>query len=217
MGQPVTGTQTAARRLRAAVGAFRRTVRGRRLLCLLLVALWLLTGERVVLASALFSKTGSVGSNTFLDGTVDLSTAPASALLAPGQLGPGDVVTAPLTVTNTGGAQLRYAITSTTSENPLAGQLDLYVKSGVTTCTTAGFGASGTTIYNDTSHLGSTTGVNLVGNPSQGAQAGDRVLNAGANETLCFQVSMPTGIANTYHSITDTVVITFAAEQTQNN
>jgi spore coat-associated protein N len=211
------GDRRTARRLRLTVGAFRRTVRGRRLLGVLLVLLWLFTGERVVLASALFNKTGSVGANTFVGGTVDLSASPATALLTLAQMGPGDVLTAPVTVTNTGGVQLRYAITSTTSENPLAGQLDLYVKSGVTTCTTAGFGGSGTTIYNDTSHLGSTTGVNLAGNPSQGAQAGDRVLNAGANETLCFQVSMPTTIANTYHSITDTVTFTFAAEQTPNN
>jgi hypothetical protein len=202
-----------AARLRGAPGG----VAGRWLLvALLLVGLGLLVGGvRTVLA--LFTASRAVGSNAFSAVSVDLTTSPTTALLTLSRMGPGDTVTAPVTVTNTGGTQLRYAITSTTSENPLAGQLDLYIKSGVTTCTNAGFAGSGTTIYNDTSHLGSTTGVNFVGNPSQGSQAGDRVLNASANETLCFQVSMPTTIANTYHSITETVVFAFQAEQTQNN
>src|SRR5439155_9018789 len=182
----------------------------------LLVAVFLLANG-VHTAAATFTSTPAVGGNAFATGSVDISASPSSAFISLSRMGPGDVVTAPVTVTNSGSMQLRYAVTSTTSENPLAGQLDLYVKSGVTTCTNAGFAGSGTVLYNDTSHLGSTTGVNLVGNPSQGSQAGDRVLNTSANETLCFQISMPTGIANTYHSITETVVFAFVAEQTQNN
>jgi hypothetical protein len=58
-------------------------------------------------------------------------------------MAPGDEVTNPITVTNGGSLELRYAVTSTTTENTLAGQLDLTIKTGVTTCTNGGFGASG--------------------------------------------------------------------------
>ena len=193
-------------------------VRARRLaLAALLLVVGYLARGGVPAVLALFTVSAPATGNQFVSGTVDISTSPTSALLALSAMGPGDTLTAPLTVGNAGSLQLRYAVTGTTSESSLAGQLDLYIKSGVTTCTTAGFGASGTTLYNDTSHLGTTSRVNMIGNPAQGAQAGDRTLNVGANETLCFQVSMPSTIPNSYHSITDTVTFTFQAEQTTNN
>ena len=158
----------------------------------------------------------AVGGNTFSTGNVDISTAPASALVTFSAMVPGDPVTNPITVTNAGSADLRYAISSTTTENVLAAQLDLTVKSGVATCTNAGFGASGTVIY-ATGDLGSTTGINLVGNPAQGAQAGDRALTAGANETLCFNVTLPLATGNAVASLTSTATFSFQAEQTRNN
>src|SRR3990172_7751107 len=156
---------------------------------------------------ALFTDTASVPGNTFSTGTVDISTAPASALVTFSAMAPGDQVTNPITVTNAGTLQLRYAVTSTTTENTLAAQLDLTIKSGVTTCTNAGFGASGSVVY-ATGDLGGTTGVNIVGDPAQGAQAGDRTLNASASEVLCFNVSLPISTGNTYQGLTSTA--TFA-------
>jgi predicted ribosomally synthesized peptide with SipW-like signal peptide len=164
-----------------------------------------------------FTDTKQVTANAFTTGTVNLASSPASGFISLSMMSPGDVVTAPVTVSNTGATALRYAVTSTTSENSLAGQLDLYIKSGVTTCTTAGFGASGSVIYNNTSRLGSTSGVNVVGDPGQGAQAGDRPLAAGVGEALCFQVSMPSAITSTYQGLTVTATFTFQAEQVANN
>src|SRR5919202_6648666 len=97
-----------------------------------------------LLASAYFTDTASVGSNTFSTGTIDIATSPASALVSLSAMAPGDKVTAPITVNNSGSLQLRYAIKSTTTEATLAGQLDLTVKTGVTNCNSAGFGADGT-------------------------------------------------------------------------
>lgn len=165
---------------------------------------------------AVFTSTASVGSNTFSTGTVTISTSPASALVTLSGMAPGDQVTAPITVTNAGSLALRYAITSTTTENTLAGQLSLTVKSGVTTCTNAAFGASGTVIYG-AGVLGNTTAVNLVGNPAQGAQAGDRTLASSANEVLCFNVSLPLATGNAYQNLTTTATFAFQAEQTANN
>jgi predicted ribosomally synthesized peptide with SipW-like signal peptide len=165
---------------------------------------------------ALFTDTQSVGSNTFTTGTVDISSSPTTALVTFSAMAPGDQVTAPITITNGGTMQFRYATTSTTTENVLAGELDMTIKSGVTTCTNAGFSATGTVVYT-TGDLGNTTAVNVIGNPAQGAQAGDRVLAAAANEVLCFNVSFPLAATNASQNLTSTATFAFVAEQTANN
>ena len=165
---------------------------------------------------ALFTDTASVPGNTFSTGTVDISTAPSSALVTFSGMAPGDQVTNPITVTNAGTLQLRYAATSTTTENTLAAQLDLTIKSGVTTCSNAGFGVDGSVVY-ATGDLGSTTGVNVIGNPAQGSQAGDRTLNASANEVLCFNVGLPSSTGNAFQGLSTTATFAFQAEQTANN
>ena len=165
---------------------------------------------------ALFTSTATVGSNTFTTGSVSLTTSPTTALVTFANMAPGDQVTAPITVTNAGTLALRYAVTSTTTENVLATQLQLTIKSGVTTCTNAAYAASGTLIYNAAA-LGNTTAVNVVGNPTQGSQAGARTLAAAANEVLCFNVSLPLASGNTIQGLTSTATFSFQGEQTTNN
>ena len=131
-------------------------------------------------------------------------------------MAPGDTVTAPVTVSNAGSMQMRYAIRSTTTEDLLAAQLDLTIKTGVTACDNGGFGVDGAVIYG-AGDAGNTSGLNLVGDPSQGAQAGDRTLNAAVNEILCVQVSLPTSTGNSFQSLTTTATLEFLAEQTANN
>ena len=165
---------------------------------------------------AIFTDTQSVPANTFSVGTLDISTNPTTALVAFSGMAPGDEVTNPITVTNGGSLQLRYAVTSTTTEDTLAGQLDLTIKTGVTTCTNAGFDTDGTVIY-ATGDLGSTTGVDVIGDPTQGADTGDRTLNASANEVLCFNVQLPSSTGNTYQGLNTTATFDFQAEQTSSN
>jgi spore coat-associated protein N len=190
-------------------------------------------------ALSIFTSTASVPSNAFTTGTVIISTLPTSALVTYTNMVPGDVVTAPLTVTNGGSLALRYAVTSTTTEDTLAAQLDLEIKSGVTTCDDTHFGDDGTTIYvagGGPGDLGSIAGINVVGDPTTGHQAGDRYLSgssdivdldgtyppgAGADapthEDLCFQVSLPSGTGDTFQGLTTTATFTFNAEQRRNN
>jgi len=129
-------------------------------------------------------------------------------------------VTAPITVTNAGTLQMRYAITDTVTNADVKGlgaELTLAVKSGVTACTTAEFGADGTSVY-AAGPLGTLSGsLNVVGDPTVGAQEGDRTLNSEANEVLCFQVVLPSGAANSYQGATTTATFDFIAEQTANN
>ena len=191
--------------------------RTRPLLILAVVALAITSLGAGVFSLAYFTGTATVDANTFTSGTIVIGTNPTTALLTVSTMMPGDSVTAPLTVSNNGTAQLRYAVTAATT-NPdtknLASQLTLTVKSGVTTCTTAGFAGSGT-VVRTTIALGATTTV--IGDPTQGAQAGDRNLNASSNEVLCFQVSLPFATVNAYQGATATTTFTFSAEQTANN
>jgi hypothetical protein len=180
---------------------------------LLIVAI---TTTVISTTGALFTDTQSVGANTFSTGTIDISTSPASALVTFSDMAPGDKVTNPITVTNGGSLQLRYAIQSTTTEDSLAGQLDMTIKTGVTTCTNAGFDTDGTVAYGP-DDLGSTTGVDAVGDATQGADTGDRTLDASAEEVLCFQVSLPLSTGNSYQGLNTTATFDFISEQTANN
>jgi len=170
-----------------------------------------------VASNAIWTDSQNVDANVFSTGTIDISTNPTTALVTFSGMAPGDQVTNPITVTNAGSLQLRYAVTSTTTENTLAAQLDMTIKTGVTTCTNAGFGVDGTVIYG-AGDLGSTTpGINVIGNPAQGFQAGDRTLNASANEILCFHVLLPGTTGNSFQGLTTTATFAFAAEQTNSN
>ncbi len=179
-----------------------------------IVALLALTTMAVV-SLALFTDNETVANNTFSAGTVDLTVAPATAVVTMPAMAPGAQVTGPLTVGNAGTLALRYAMTSTTTEDTLASALSLTVKSGVATCTNAGFGGSGTVLY--TGVLGTTATTAVLGNVSQGSQAGDRVLAPATNEVLCLNVRLPLTTTNVSQGQTTTASFAFAAEQTANN
>ena len=166
---------------------------------------------------ALFTSTTAVPANTFSTGTVIISTSPVTALVTFANMAPGDAVTSPLTVSNTGTLALRYAVSSVATNVDTKGlkdQLVLTIKSGVTTCTTAGFTADGTSVY--TGDLDSTAGL-IIGNSTTGQDTGDRTLAAGTNEVLCFNVSLPLATNDTFQGSATTATFTFNAEQTKNN
>ena len=182
----------------------------------LLSAAVILVGVATVAVTslALFTDTASVGSNTFATGTVDINATPATAVITMPAMVPGDQVTAPLTVSNDGSLELRYAIESATTEDVLASELVLTVKSGVTTCDDANWAADGTTLY--AGRLGSTGTDALVGSSAPGADPGDRVLASTASEVLCLNVTLPIA-ATAGQGTTTTATLDFLAEQTANN
>jgi hypothetical protein len=175
-------------------------------------------GAMALGSNAVFTDSAALGANSFATGSVDITTSPASALFSVSAMMPGDVTTQPLTVSNSGNAQLRYAISATATNadtKALKDQLVLTVKTvDVTTPGTPCDNFDGTQVY--TGDLDGTTGA-LVGSSAQGAQAGDRVLDASANEVLCFRVSLPLATGNTAQSAATTATFTFDAEQTANN
>jgi len=56
-----------------------------------------------------------------------------------------------------------------------------------------------------------------LGDPTQGPHTGDRVVNASASDTLCFDWSLPIGTGNAFKSLSASAVYDFLAEQTKNN
>jgi hypothetical protein len=205
---------------RAALDAARRRRRRtRRILGFFLLFLLLIPGVGATyLTLALFTDQETVTAD-FTTGTIDLDGTKIDALvLTTSALMPGDTVTDDVVVENDGTAQLRYAMTTSSTNadsKALRDALTLTIKSiDVTTPGTPCDNFDGaSTLYNGV--LGASTA--KFGNPAQGSDSGDRTLNAAANETLCFRVSLPSGTGNSYQGATTTTTFTFDAEQTSNN
>jgi hypothetical protein len=119
---------------------------------------------------------------------------------------PGDSGSATLTVTNSGTGQLRYAMTTVAVDpDGLADQLELTVTEGA--CP-----GSGATLYG-----AAALDAAAFGDPTQGADAGDRALDAATSESLCFAWALPSTTDDAYQGTSASATFTFAAEQTVNN
>jgi spore coat-associated protein N len=156
---------------------------------------------------------------TFSTGSVALDDVKIAGLvLTTSGMVPGDSVIDPVVVENDGSVELRYAVTTTTTDpdgKALRDVLTLTVRTiDATTPATPCDDFDGTPVLASTV-LGA-SGASF-GNPAAGAHAGDRVLATAANETLCFRVSLPTGTGNAYQGAAATTTFTFDAEQTAAN
>jgi spore coat-associated protein N len=160
-------------------------------------------------SGAFFTDTATDTGNTITTGTVDISIAPTTAILTASNMAPGDTINGSILVKNSGTLQLRYALKSTTTENALAAQLDMTVKTEGTGCNNF----DGTTLYGP-DDFGNTTGKAIFGDLSTHA---GRTLAPSASETLCFRVTLPTSTGNSFQDSSTTATLTFDAEQTANN
>jgi hypothetical protein len=164
-------------------------------------------------APVAYSDAADITGEMITSGRFGLSVTPTTRALALPHMAPGDKVTAPITATNVGTLAQRYSVRSvTTGSAILAAQLELTIKTGVTTCTDAGFDTDGTAVYT-AGDLGSETGTKVIGDPAVGFQAGDRRLAAATSEVLCFQVLLPASTGNKFQSLTTGSTLTFDAEQ----
>jgi hypothetical protein len=196
--------------------------RRRQLIGLLFVVATVATIGAASFSLAIFTSTSTVGANAFTTGTILLGVTPASAIFTSTDMMPGDSVPAAVagqavTIGNTGTGALRYAISGASTD---ADGKHLNTQLLITVRQPDGNAGSSCTLMTGTqlfSAVVPTAGVNMVGDPTQGNQAGDRTLAAGTNETLCFKASLPIGTGNAYQAATSTYTFTFAAEQTANN
>ncbi|WP_460866403.1 TasA family protein [Nocardioides pakistanensis] len=156
-------------------------------------------GLTTLTSGAIFTDADTVENNTFTSGTIDLVADKTVDFVAP-NMAPGDVVTGTINVKNAGTLEQRYAVTSTyVGDKILADALVVDVTSG------------GKSVYNGP------LSAFKFGDPTQGAQAGDRVLAAAAAENLEFKVTLPIAADNALQGKTVTATFDFAAEQTKNN
>jgi len=173
-GGPQSGSERRRRGRRAALG-----------IGALVLAVF--AGGAARLTLAVFTSSSATAGNPFPAGTVVLSTDRAStALLGFDNMLPGDRVTAPILISNTGTGALRYSMTTSVSEEVLGlgGQLQLQVR-------TLGSGCSsfdGTLLYGNADPT-ATSGTPplealdkpvasaIIGDPAGGQQTGDRVLS----------------------------------------
>jgi spore coat-associated protein N len=197
----------------------RRRRRRRRLLAILIFSVLLVPSiGTTALSIALFTDQES-SSSSFTTGTIILDDVKIDALvLTTSALMPGDSVTDDVVVENDGTAELRYAMTTSSTNadsKALRDALSLTVKTvDVTTSGTPCNDFDGaTTLYNGV--LGASTAA--FGDPAAGDDTGDRTLAAGANETLCFRVSLPSSTGNGAQGATTMTTFTFDAEQTSSN
>jgi hypothetical protein len=185
----------------------------RRVLLLMVAALATVSLTAASFSLGLWTDTATVGGNTFTAGTIDISTTPTSAVIGLSPMMPGDTVNGTLTVNNAGTAQLRYALSSS-STNADAKAL----RDGITlTVRLRDVAADACTDFDGTSLYTGTLAAAAFGSSATGAQAGDRTLAGAATEKLCLRATLPITAANSYQGGTTTTTFTFDAEQTANN
>lgn len=195
-----------------------RRRRRRRRLALILPVLAVVGVGAGQLSLALFTDSETVNA-TFGTGSIDLDAARIDALvLTSSAMMPGDSITDDVVVENDGTAQLRYAMTTASTNADGLGLRDvltLTVKEvDATTPGTPCDDFDGATVLPATALGAAAAG---FGDPTAGADTGDRVLDAASNETLCFRVALPSGTGNAYQGAATTTTFTFDAEQTASN
>jgi hypothetical protein len=142
-------------------------------------------------------------------GSVTLGVSPTAAFNVTNAM-PGDFGAQIIGVSNTGLSQLRYALTSSstnTDSKGLAAQVTLLVTNG----TVQSNACTGTTLYSGPLSLAA------FGSTAPGGQAGDRTVDPGATDNLCFGWSFPAASGDAFQNATTTSTFTFSAEQTANN
>lgn len=195
--------------------------RRRRLVATALIVALAAVGVTSLVTGALFTDTEPLSASDFQTGTVDIVAAHSiTQPLGSLNMAPGDVVYGVVPVSNGGSLELRYAVevtgTNALAQVPdLAGQLQLDVYAGVTSCTATGVESA--TPIGSLPGGALTTPITIIGNQMIGQQDGDRVLAAGTAEDLCVSVGLPIGTDNAFQDTDAQVALTFLAEQTVNN
>ena len=180
-----------------------RRTRRRRALLAVLLASSLATLGAGAMSLAVFTDS-DVTDGAWSTGTIDLNVGPTTTFGASGML-PGDTGEQTITVNNDGTGRLRYAMTSAeTDASGLLGQMTLVIREGA--CPSTGI------VLYDGSFAAA-----ALGSTVQGPNTGDRVVDAGASDQLCFGWELPKATGDFFQNKSATAVFTFVAEQTKNN
>jgi hypothetical protein len=183
--------------------ATNRRGKRRRALLAILLASSLATLGAGAMSLAVFTDADATD-GAWSTGSISLVAGPSTTFGANAML-PGDMGRQTVTVLNDGTGELRYAMTSTeTDTDGLLGQMTVEIFAGA--CT-----SPGTSLYSGVFEDA------VLGDPAQGNDAGDRVVLAGATDSLCFDWELPLGTGNGFQNVSATAIFNFVGEQTANN
>jgi len=155
---------------------------------------------------AFYSTLVNSTANSFSAGTLNIGdNLAAGTTLSMANLVAGDSFDAQLDIANSGSLNLLYSMTSSVSgSGVLADTLQLTIRAKTSNPCSA---RDGTSLY-----AGSLASAAL-GDPSHGAQPGDRTVSAGNTDSLCFTVALPTSATSTVAAQSLSATFVFLAEQ----
>jgi len=187
--------------IRSIYSAHRRLVAGLSVLTLATA------GLTVIATNALFTNSSTVAAGAFATGTVVLTATPSTSTLTFANMTPGDRAYSPITVTNGGTEDLRYAMTGGSFVGTLAPVLTLEVHTVplAVNCNEAGWAGTtaivppvGPAAFNTAVVFGSTTAGSQAGRSSAPqpvstvspdiSKANDHVRDAGSNDALSYLI-----------------------------
>ena len=183
----------------------------------ILISLVILVASVSFLTGAMFAMFMDVESspdNVFSAGTLALGTNPATAMFTVSGMLPGDVEYSGIEVSNNGTLSLRYAMTTTadntsTLDEQLVLTIDVVTSAGNDTIWYTSDDVVGeANIYGPDGVLSSAA----IGDPTRGADPGDRILASLSSERLRFKVTLPLSTDDTYQNTNCTVSFVFYAE-----
>ena len=165
---------------------------------------------------ARFTDSATSTANTFTTGTLDLKLADnnesasnaVTSSITVGGLRPGDTATdKPIVVSNSGTLAMKYTMATTIAA---ASAVNLETTaSNLTVTILLGSGGSCGSVAAIVGQAATALSASIISTA--------RTLAAGASETLCFRVAMPTGAANNVQGASATATFTFSGVQTRNN
>jgi hypothetical protein len=185
----------------------------------------MIAGILLLVTGAAAASAASAGSALFLHAHSDqtdrvtIGSSPGPSLeLALGSLMPGETIRARRLVTNEAGLAVRYALSSSSTDDDHRGLRDMLAVT-VRTADLGSAAAGSCTAFDGRTLYDGPLGADAAGfgDARMGDQAGDRYLAPGGEEALCFEVAMSLGAGNEVQSSATSTTWTIAAEQVAGN
>jgi hypothetical protein len=148
-------------------------------------------------SSATFGASEDLGQNRLGAATLDLTVGTRTVSITAPNMAPGDREVGQIELVNSGDLPLRYTLLSDADTSALLPLLrwDLWIEPGGCGSEPRGLElVSGATLTSGSAAV--------IGDPTTGTQAGDRVLGAGERELICIAVELPAGAADAVQATT---------------
>jgi hypothetical protein len=178
-----------------------------------LLAAATVVATRTVLSSAAFSDSERLGVNEVGSATVGIGAGNGTVEMDIDAMAPGDSAVTSLDIVNDGSIPLHYTLSSEITSTAFARHVTADVWRAASCGRPGGPIPDGAeTLARSVPLLGAGS-VSIFGDPSIGRQAGDRRLEPGERDRLCYAIRLSTDAGNTAQGLDTTQVLTVYAEQ----